>query len=240
MRRSDGRAPLEPRPLKVTPGYAEFAEGSALVELGRTRVLVTASVTPGVPPHVKRGQGWLHAEYSLLPRSTRTRTQRERHRIGGRTQEIQRFLGRALRAALDTKALAGKTVIVDADVLQADGGTRVASLIGGYAALYLALDRMLKKGELEDWPLTPFGAVSLGWFGEDAILLDLTQSEDERADADLTVVATDQGEIIEVHGGGEKRPVPYPVYQRMVEIARETIPRQIRELHRQLRDAGGP
>jgi len=235
MVRKDGRGPLEMRPLKITPGYAEFAEGSALVELGKTRVLATVTVNEGVPRHVGRREGWLMAEYNLLPRSTRERTQRERHRLGGRTQEVQRFLGRAFRAALDLRALPRRTVVVDADVLQADGGTRVASLLGGYAALHIALDRMLRSGEIEDWPLLPFAALSLGWFGEDRILLDLTEEEDERALADLTVVATDEGDVIEVHGGGEGRPVPLGVYRRMVDLALGKIPELTREIHRQIR-----
>ncbi len=236
--RKDGRGPLEMRPLKITPGFAEFAEGSALVELGRTRVLVTVTLTEGVPRHVGRRSGWLMAEYSLLPRSTRTRTQRERQKLGGRTQEVQRFLGRAFRAALDLGALPGRTVVVDADVLQADGGTRVASLLGGYAALHLALDRLVREGELEEWPLAPFAALSLVWQGGDRILLDPTQVEDENAHADLTVVATGEGGVIEVHGGGEGRPVPLPIYQRMVEIALARIPDLIREVHRQIRSRG--
>jgi len=120
--RKDGREPLAMRPLRIVPGYAEYAEGSALVELGKTRVLATVTLTDGTPRHVKRGAGWLMVEYNLLPRSTRVRTQRERYKLGGRTQEVQRFLGRAFRAALDLKALPGKTVVIDADVLQADGG----------------------------------------------------------------------------------------------------------------------
>ena len=233
--RKDGRGPLEMRPLRIVPDYAEFAEGSALVELGKTRVLATATINEGVPRHVGRRAGWLMAEYNLLPRSTRVRTQRERQKLGGRTQEVQRFLGRAFRAALDLKALPGRTVVIDADVLQADGGTRVASLLGGYAALYLALDRMLKKGEIDDWPLLPFAAISLVWQGDDRVLVDPTQVEDENAHADLTVVATDEGGIIEVHGGGEGRPVPLGVYRRMVDLALERIPALVRELHRQLR-----
>ncbi len=239
MNRKDGRGPLEMRPLRITPGYAEYAEGSALLELGKTRVLVAVTLTEGVPRHVGRRSGWLMVEYNLLPRSTRVRTQRERYKLGGRTQEVQRFLGRAFRAALDLKALPGKTVVVDADVLQADGGTRVASLLGGYAALFLALDALVKRGELDDWPLTPFAALSLVWHGEDRILLDPTQVEDENAWADLTVVATEAGDVIEVHGGGEGRPVPLPVYRRMVDLALERVPPLVREVHRQLRSASG-
>lgn len=234
--RKDGREPLELRPLRITPGYAEYAEGSALLELGKTRVLATVTLTDGTPRHVKRGAGWLMVEYNLLPRSTRVRTQRERFKLGGRTQEVQRFLGRAFRAALDLKALPGKTVVIDADVLQADGGTRVASLLGGYAALFLALDALVKRGELDDWPLTPFAAVSLVWQGEDRVLLDPTQVEDENAWADLTVVATEATDVIEVHGGGEGRPVPRAVYERMVGIGLDTVSGLVRQVHRALRE----
>jgi len=236
MNRKDGRQALELRPLKVIPHYAEYAEGSALVELGKTRVLATVTLTEGTPRHVKRGAGWLMVEYNLLPRSTRVRTQRERFKLGGRTQEVQRFLGRAFRAALDLKALPGKTVVIDADVLQADGGTRVASLLGGYAALFLALDRLVREGKLDDWPLIPFAAVSLVWQGEDRVLLDPTQVEDENAWADLTVVATEAGDVIEVHGGGEGRPVPRAVYERMVGIGLDTVPALVRQVHRALRE----
>ncbi len=236
MNRKDGRQALELRPLKVIPHYAEYAEGSALVELGKTRVLATVTLTEGTPRHVKRGAGWLMVEYNLLPRSTRVRTQRERFKLGGRTQEVQRFLGRAFRAALDLKALPGKTVVIDADVLRADGGTRVASLLGGYAALFLALDRLVREGKLDDWPLIPFAAVSLVWQGEDRVLLDPTQVEDENAWADLTVVATEAGDVIEVHGGGEGRPVPRVVYERMVGIGLDTVPALVRQVHRALRE----
>ncbi len=232
MTRRDGREALEMRPLRVVPGYAEYAEGSALVELGQTRVLVAVSVTEGVPRHVPRRSGWLMAEYNLLPRATRNRTQRERFRLGGRTQEVQRLLGRAFRAVLDLKAVPGKTVVVDADVLQADGGTRVASLIGGYAALWQAFDRLVRRGEIDEWPLVPFAAVSLGWFGGESVFLDLTEAEDMGASADLTVVGTAEGEIIEVHGGGEGRPLPAEVFQRMVTVGLEKIPGIVSQVHR--------
>jgi ribonuclease PH len=235
--RKDGRSALEMRPLKVVPGFAEYAEGSALVELGKTRVLATVTLADGVPRHVKRGAGWLMVEYNLLPRSTRVRTQRERFKLGGRTAEVQRFLGRAFRAALDLKALPGKTVVIDADVLQADGGTRVASLLGGYAALHLALDRLVREGKLDDWPLIPFAALGLVWLGGDRVFLDPTQVEDENAWADLTVVATEAGDVIEIHGGGEGRPVPRATYERMVALGIERVPALVRLLHQKLRGA---
>ncbi|RIH90324.1 Ribonuclease PH [Calidithermus terrae] len=233
--RKDGREALQMRPLKLELGYSAYAEGSALVELGLTRVLVTVSLADGVPRHVSAKEGWLMAEYNLLPRSTKERKERERHKLSGRTAEIQRFMGRAFRAALDLSLLPNKTVIIDADVLQADGGTRVASLLGGYAALYAALDRLVMLGKIDEWPLSEFAAVSLGWFGEDRILLDLTHHEDESAWADLTVVATKDGDVIEVHGGGEGRPVPQPVYRRMLETGLGQMPELIKTVHAQMR-----
>lgn len=233
--RKDGRDALQMRPLKLELGYSTYAEGSALVELGLTRVLVTVSLTDGVPRHVSAKEGWLMAEYNLLPRSTKERKERERQKLSGRTAEIQRFMGRAFRAALDLSLLPNKTLIIDADVLQADGGTRVASLLGGYAALYAALDRLVMLGKLDEWPLVEFAAVSLGWFGEERILLDLTHQEDESAWADLTVVATKEGEVIEVHGGGEGRPVPQGIYRRMLETGLSQVPQLIKNVHAQLR-----
>ncbi len=234
MKRKDGRQPHELRPLLIRTGYVRYAEGSALVELGHTRVLVNVSLTEGVPRHVSGREGWLMAEYNLLPRSTQVRKERERQKISGRTAEIQRFLGRAFRAALDLSLLPGKTVVIDADVIQADGGTRVASLLGGYAALHLAMDRLVRQGKIDEWPLTEFAAVSVGWMGEDTLLLDLTQLEDEKAWADLTVVATQSGEIIELHGAGEGRPVPRATYQAMLELGLAQIPELVRRVHAQL------
>jgi len=238
MNRPDGRAPNELRPLKITPGYLDYAEGSALVELGRTRVLVAVSLTPGVPRHMQgKRSGWLMAEYNLLPRSTASRTQRERFKLGGRTQEVQRFLGRAFRAAVDLDLLPNQTLVIDADVIQADGGTRVAAILGGYAALMQTFDKLVRQGKLDDWPLTEFAAISLGWAGGSEVLFDLNAEEDERVFADLTVVGTGEGEIIEIHGGGEGRPVPRAVYEQMVDAGLAQIPDLVALIHKQL--AGG-
>ncbi len=237
MNRSDGRAPSERRPLKITPRYLDYAEGSALVELGRTRVLVAVSLTPGVPRHMQgKRSGWLMAEYNLLPRSTTSRTQRERFKLGGRTQEVQRFLGRAFRAAVDLDLLPNQTIVIDADVIQADGGTRVAAILGGYAALVQVFDDLVRRGKLDDWPLTEFAAISLGWAGGEEVLVDLDAAEDEKVFADLTVVGTAEGEIIEIHGGGEGRPVPRPVYEQMVEAGLARIPELVACIHKQLAD----
>ncbi len=235
MNRKDGRAPNQRRELHITPNYLDYAEGSALVELGRTRVLVAASLTPGVPRHMQgKRSGWLMAEYNLLPRSTNSRTQRERYKLGGRTQEVQRFLGRAFRAAVDLDQLPNQTLVIDADVIQADGGTRVASILGGYAALVQLFDDLVRRGKLDDWPLTEFAAISLGWVGGEEVLLDLDAAEDERAFADLTVVGTGEGEIIEIHGGGEGRPVPRVIYEKMVDLGLAQIPELIATIHKQL------
>jgi ribonuclease PH len=231
MNRRDGRQPLDLRPLKLQMQFTSFAEGSALVELGNTKVLVTVSITDGVPRHVSGKEGWLMAEYSLLPRSTKERKERERQRISGRTAEIQRFMGRAFRAVLDLSRLPGKTVVIDADVLQADGGTRVASLLGGYAGLHFAMDHLVRRGVLDEWPLIEFAAVSVGWMGDDRVLLDLTHYEDDTALADLTVVSTQMGDIIEVHGGGEGQPVPRATYQQMLELGLAHVPGLIRQVH---------
>ncbi len=236
MKRKDGRTAQELRPLTLRMGYTHYAEGSALVELGNTRVLVTVSLTDGVPRHVSGREGWLMAEYSLLPRSTKERKERERQKISGRKAEIQRFLGRAFRAALDLSLLPNKTVVIDADVIQADGGTRVASLLGGYAALHMAMDRLVNQGKLDEWPLTEFAAVSVGWMSDGSLLLDLTHLEDENAWADLTVVATQSGDIIELHGAGEGRPVPKATYQAMLEMGLSHIPEMVRRVHAQLKN----
>lgn len=231
MTRKDGRGALDIRPIKLHLNYNAYAEGSALVELGNTRVLVTVTLADGVPRHVSGREGWLMAEYSLLPRATPERKERERQKLNGRTAEIQRLLGRSFRAALDLSFFPGKTVVIDADVLQADGGTRVAALLGGYAALHHALDVLVRRGKLDEWPLTEFAAISVGWLGAEDIVLDLTQYEDQAALADLTVVATQTGEVIEVHGGGEGKPVPQEVYRRMLTAGLEAAPRMVKEIH---------
>jgi ribonuclease PH len=221
------------RPLSIQMGYTSHAEGSALVGMGNTLVLVTASITDGVPKHaLALRQGWLVGEYNLLPRATHERKERERYKISGRTAEIQRFMGRVFRAVLDLSLLPNKTLVVDADVLQADGGTRVASLIGGYAALHMALDKLVKKGVLDEWPLLEFGALGVGWNGQE-ILVDMDYREDDSAWADLTVVATTSG-VIEVHGCGEGKPIPTATYQQMLDLGLSSIASVIKEVHLQM------
>ncbi len=207
--RDGKRSPTQLRPVKITLDYADFADGSALIEMGRTRVLATATIDLKVPPFLKgSGQGWVTAEYSMLPRATLERTPRERTagRISGRTQEIQRLIGRSLRAVTDLRALGERTIIIDCDVLQADGGTRSASITAGCVALGLALKRMLDERLIDRIPLLHLVAgVSVG-IVKGKPLLDLEYSEDSAAELDMNVVETDRGELVEVQAGAEKNP----------------------------------
>lgn len=207
--RSGKRAPNQLRPHKITIDALDFADGSALIEVGRTRVLAAATIEERVPPFLRgTGKGWVTAEYALLPRSTEERTPRERTagRISGRTQEIQRLIGRALRAVTDLGALGERQIIVDCDVLQADGGTRAASVTAGCVALGLALKKMMDRGLVGQMPLRHLVAgVSVGLVKGRA-LLDLDYSEDCQADLDMNVIETDRGELVEVQAGAERSP----------------------------------
>jgi ribonuclease PH len=205
MIRTDGRSQTQLRPLRLTVDYLDYAEGSVIIETGRTRVLCTATVEEKVPPFLEgSGRGWVTAEYSMLPRATLTRTPREREgRISGRTQEIQRLIGRSLRAAVDLEALGTRTLILDCDVLQADGGTRTAAITGAFVALYRACSRLVERGLLPAHPVrTAVAAVSVGVV-EGEPLLDLCYEEDARAEVDFNVVMTAHGDFVEVQGTGE-------------------------------------
>lgn len=207
--RADGRAPDALRPIRFTRGFTRHAEGSVLVEFGQTRVLCTASVEDKVPPFLRgAGRGWLTAEYGMLPRATHTRSDREaaRGKQGGRTQEIQRLIGRSLRAAIDLEALGERTITLDCDVLQADGGTRTASITGGFVAMHDAVSGLLARGLIERSPVRDFvAAVSVGvWRG--VPVLDLDYPEDSGCDSDVNVVATGSGGLIEVQGSAEGAP----------------------------------
>ncbi len=206
MNRVDGRAADELRPVTISVGAQGYAEGSALIEAGDTRVLCAVSVEENVPRWLRgSGRGWVTAEYAMLPRSTHTRTPRERN-AGGRSREIQRLIGRSLRAVVDMKALGQRTLMVDCDVLQADGGTRTAAVTGAYVALQLAAKRLVADGKLKRPPFRAgVAAVSVG-IVEGAPLLDLCYEEDSRADADVNVVMTDAGDIVEVQGTAESAP----------------------------------
>lgn len=206
-RRSGGRRPDELRPTAIELGVAPYAEGSCAVRAGETRVLCAASVIEGVPPWRERsGAGWVTAEYAMLPRATHTRTSRERTGARGRTQEIQRLIGRSLRSVTDLKGLGSYTIAMDCDVLQADGGTRTASITGAYVALACATRWMLQEGLVASDPLLePVAAVSVG-IVDGVPCLDLDYSEDSRAQVDMNVVGTDSGGLVEVQGTAEGDP----------------------------------
>ena len=220
-RRADGRRPDELRPLRFRRDYTTMAGGSVLAEFGATRVLCTASVDDDVPRWMReRGSGWLTAEYSMLPGSSPERVSR---RVGGRTKEIQRLIGRSLRTVVDLAALGQRQVIVDCDVLQADGGTRTASICGGYLALHDAVTRLMQAGELKASPIIDdCAAISVGLI-DGAALLDLPYSEDARADVDFNVVMTGSGGLIEVQGTAEGRPFTRSQLDELLDLASKGI-----------------
>ena len=222
--RPDGRAPDHLRPIRITRGSMEYAEGSATIEVGRTRVICTASVETRVPHFlVGKGSGWLTAEYAMLPRSTHTRSQRETRGTKGRTQEIQRLIGRALRAVVDLKGLGVNTLWVDCDVIQADGGTRTASITGAYIAVVDAIARMRELGKIRNDPvLDSVAAVSVGII-DDGPVLDLCYREDASAEVDMNVVMTGKGKFIEVQGTAEGAPFGRNQMDRMMALARKGI-----------------
>lgn len=228
MTRLHGRLADELRQIEIIPGYAPYAEGSALISCGNTRVLCTASIEDHVPGWLRgQGRGWVSGEYALLPRSTHTRTRRERTGAGGRTQEIQRLIGRALRAAVDLTALGERLITVDCDVIQADGGTRTAAITGGYVALALALRTLQANGMLTHDPLVrAVAAVSVGIVGGE-LLLDLDYSEDSSADMDCNVVQTDSGAFVEVQGTAEGDPVSRTQMDALLDLAGRGIGRLI-------------
>jgi ribonuclease PH len=228
MIRSD-RADAALRELSLEPDWAPHAEGSCLIATGDTRVLCSASVLDEVPGwREKSGAGWVTGEYGMLPRSTHTRRARERDGAGGRTMEIQRLIGRALRSVTDLKALGPRTVIVDCDVLQADGGTRTAAITGGCMALALALGRLVEKGQLAETPLAGLvGAVSVGLV-EGRILMDLDYREDSGAQVDMNVVGTEDGRLVEVQGTAEGDPFSREALDRLTDLAQEGIRELIR------------
>ncbi|HXG58560.1 MAG TPA: ribonuclease PH [Thermoanaerobaculia bacterium] len=224
--RPDGRAADELRPVVITPNYVKHAEGSALIEVGDTRVICTASVQEKVPPFLYRsGKGWITAEYGMLPRATTERTEREasRGKQGGRTMEIQRLIGRSLRAAVNAEMLGERTVWIDCDVIQADGGTRTAAITGSYVALVTALGRMYVDGNLLSWPVTEWvAAVSVGIVGGQPVL-DLSYEEDSKAAVDMNVVATEKGRFIELQGTGEGTTFSEEEMQSMIALAKSGI-----------------
>lgn len=224
MTRIDGRQADEPRKVQIVPGYLNFAEGSALIDMGQTRVLCAVTVEEKVPPFLKGGgSGWLTAEYSMLPRSTLVRTARESatRKPSGRTMEIQRLIGRSLRAAIDLKALGEKTLTVDCDVIQADGGTRTAAITGSYVAVYQALLQMRRNNRIGSLPLGPaVSAISVG-IVDKQLLLDLCYEEDFRAEADFNIVMTDKGELVEVQGTAEGSPFSRSLLDQVLDLSQK-------------------
>src|ERR671927_786955 len=220
--RTDGRAADDLRPVCITPGFLPYAEGSVLIQMGNTRVVCAASLEDRVPPFLRNsGQGWLTAEYAMLPRATQTRTSREIGRGGpsGRTHEIQRLIGRSLRAVADMKALGERTITIDCDVLQADGGTRTAAITGAYVALALANQQLLKIGKItRSLATNHVAAVSVGIVGNTP-LLDLKYDEDSRAEVDMNIVCTDDGRFIEVQGTAEGVPFAREQMDSLLELA---------------------
>jgi ribonuclease PH len=233
MPRPDGRAANELRPVTITRNYIKYAEGSCLIEFGDTKVICTASVEDRVPPFLRNsGKGWVTAEYSMLPRSCRDRTQRDTKGPGGRTMEIQRLVGRSLRSVVDMDALGERTILLDCDVIQADGGTRTASVTGSYVALMDAIRWMLDERMLRKPPITDMvAAISVGAVsGEE--LLDLCYDEDHVAAVDMNVVMTDKGRYIEVQGTAEGAPFDRVRLNRLLDLAQVGV-QQLTKLQRE-------
>ena len=228
MERIDGRQDHELRPMRMTPDFTKYAEGSVLIEHGNTMVLCTASFTEGVPRFLKdSGRGWLTAEYDMLPRANRERTPRDisKLKISGRSAEIQRLIGRSLRSVVDLSALGENTIVIDCDVLQGDGGTRCASITGGFVALYMACARMVKAGILPKMPIRDYiaalGTGILRIDGVDRVVVDMCYEEDSSAVADFNVIGSGSGKIAELQGTGEGR--PYTVDE-LSAVIRATMP----------------
>lgn len=224
MERKDKRAVDQIRNTKITPHISPYAEGSALIEIGNTKVICTATVEDRVPPFLRnKGTGWVTAEYAMLPRATNTRTSREIQRPSGRTQEIQRLIGRSLRAVVDMKTLGERQIFLDCDVILADGGTRCASITGAYVALALACKKLVSKGVLKRSPIiSEVAAVSVGMLQNTAIL-DLCYDEDSTAEVDMNIVCTGAGKFIELQGTAEREPFSREQMNEMLELAEKGI-----------------
>ncbi|GAA5503361.1 ribonuclease PH [Deinococcus xinjiangensis] len=231
----EGRDLLTPRPLSVKRAVNPHASGSAHLKMGRTEILATITLEDKPAPHMRGSkEGWLTAEYAMLPRSTADRQARERNLQNGRRHEIQRLLGRALRSSMDLKFFRNQTLYVDCDVLVADGGTRVASILAGHAALHDFCDHLINTGKLSDWPiLHNVGAISVGLVG-DEVRVDLDYLEDKVARADLNVVATDSGLLIEVQGGAETGPISMQEYSQLLTTGVSAVQGVMKDMARQL------
>ncbi len=226
MKRVDGRAYDELRPVSIIPGYQSFAEGSALIKLGKTHVLCAVSIEDRVPPFLKgSGTGWITAEYAMLPRATVTRSQRDSvaGHVGGRNQEIQRLIGRSLRASADLTALGERSLIVDCDVLQADGGTRTAAITGAYVALHQAMEKLMNMGMISSIPLKcAVAATSVGIVNNN-MMMDLCYDEDSQAGVDFNIVMTSKGEFVEVQGTAEGKPFTKQSINDLIALAEKGI-----------------
>lgn len=242
MERAEGRKLDELRKINIITGFLEHPDGSCLISFGKTKVICSASVEEKVPPFLQgSGEGWITAEYGMLPGSTHTRNQREavRGKQSGRTVEIQRLIGRSLRAVVDRTLLGERTILIDCDVIQADGGTRTASITGSFVALSLAIQKLLKEGVLKENPIIEnVAAVSIGKV-DGEILLDLDYSEDSRAEVDLNLVATGKRKIVEIQGTAEKFAFPEEELYKMLEIAFKGIERLIEYQKEVLRKHNG-
>lgn len=237
--REDGRKTIEKRPVKITRNYTIYAEGSILIEVGNTKVICTATVTEKVPPFLKnQGKGWITAEYSMLPRATDERNQREavKGKLTGRTMEIQRLIGRALRAAIDLEKLGERTITIDCDVIQADGGTRTTSITGGYIALSLAMEKLVRNGIIKENPLlSNVAAISVG-IVNGVPMLDLKYTEDSEAEVDMNVIMNCKGEFVEIQGTGEESTYTREELNKMLELAEAGIKELIEIQRDQIRE----
>jgi ribonuclease PH len=230
--RSENRAPDQLRPLRLTPNFVAMAEGSALIEVGHTRVLCNATIEQGVPSWLKNsGRGWVTAEYGMLPRATLTRTAREseRGKVGGRTHEIQRLIGRSLRSVVDMQALGERTVILDCDVLQADGGTRTAAITGACVAMAIAFRRLVEAGTIKNSPLRELVAATSAGIVEGVALLDLAYEEDSQAEVDTNVVMTESSGLVEVQATAERSAFARARLMEMMDLAEHGIGQLIQE-----------
>lgn len=222
MTRLDARATDELRPTRITPGYLAHPEGSVLIEVGKTKVICTASTEDKVPPFLRgMGKGWVTAEYGMLPRSTNTRMQREssQGKVSGRTQEIQRLIGRSLRSVVDMKALGERTVWIDCDVIQADGGTRTASITGAFVAMVLAMDKLKNQRVFAQIPVTNYVAATSVGVVDAEPLLDLAYDEDSRAEVDMNIIKTSDGRFIELQGTAEQEPFSRTILDALLGLA---------------------
>ena len=239
MARIDGRENDQLRPVEILPGINRFAEGSCLIRCGNTHVLCTASVEERTPPHVPEGEGWVTAEYSMLPRANRERSRRDisKGKLSPRSAEIQRLVGRALRAAVDLKKLGERTITIDCDVLQGDGGTRTASVTGGFVALSYACWKLVEEGGIPEMPITTCVAAVSAGIVDDVPMLDLCYEEDSSAMVDLNCVMNHEGEIIELQGTGEGRAFTIAEQRQLVDLCAKGI-REIQAIQKAVLEGG--